>query len=75
MPNVLITQNEKGDLTLYVAKKDEEDTIVSIQHTAPDCWGGEITLASGTSYIVEPLSAIPDLPITVRAKRGVGEEG
>lgn len=70
MPNVMIRQNEAGSLTLYIAKKDLEDTIVSIEHDAADCWGGEITLADGSSYYVEPMSSPPELPITVRAKRG-----
>ena len=32
-------------------------------------WGGEVALADGSSYYLEPLSAPPKLPITLRAKR------
>ncbi|HAG94404.1 MAG: putative nitrogen fixation protein NifT [Pseudomonadales bacterium] len=70
MPNVMIRKDEAGKMTLYVAKRDLEEDIVSIEHEAEDRWGGEITLADGSSYYVEPLTAAPSLPITVRAKRG-----
>jgi nitrogen fixation protein NifT len=69
MPSVMIRQNEVGQLTFYVPKKDLEEIVLSIEHTAPDRWGGEVTLADGSCYYIEPMAA-PDLPITVRAKRG-----
>ena len=69
MPNVMIRRNEAGKLTLYVAKKDLEDVIVSMEKEGPEEWGGTLELAGGTSYYVEPLQAEPRLPITLRARR------
>jgi nitrogen fixation protein NifT len=69
MPNVMIRRNDKGQLTLYVAKKDLEDTIVFIEKDGPDGWGGKVELADGTSYYLEPLAAQPKLPVTLRARR------
>lgn len=69
MPNVMIRQNE-GKMTLYVAKKDQEDEISSIEFTSEDSWGGTIELTDGTRYYIDPLDAPPKLPITLRAKRG-----
>lgn len=69
MPNVIIRKHE-GKMTLYVAKKDLEDEITSIQFDSPDSWGGEIELSDGTKYFIEPLDAPPKLPITLRARRG-----
>ncbi|MCG8611910.1 MAG: putative nitrogen fixation protein NifT [Pseudomonadales bacterium] len=69
MPSVMIRKNEKGDLTLYVAKRDQEDLIVSIEKDGPAGWGGKLELADGSAYYVEPFDAPPRLPITVRAKR------
>ena len=69
MPSVMIRQNEGGELTLYVAKKDLEEPIVAIEHDRADRWGGQLTLADGSGYYVEPMNERPDLPITVRAKR------
>ncbi len=68
MPNVMIRHNE-GKMTLYVAKKDQEDEIASIQFDSDDSWGGEIELIDGTKYFIEPLDAPPKLPITLRARR------
>lgn len=69
MPNVMIRQNE-GKMTLYVAKRDQEDEIASIEFNSDDSWGGTIELTDGTKYYVDPLDAPPKLPITLRAKRG-----
>ncbi len=69
MPNVMIRQNEGGQLTLYVAKKDLEENVVAIEFDSADKWGGEFTLADGSAYYIEPLAAPPHLPITLRAKR------
>lgn len=72
MPNVMIRRNESGKLTLYVAKKDLEDTIVSIEKEGDDGWGGTIELADGSAYYIDPLEAEPKLPITLRARRAGG---
>lgn len=69
MPNVMIRQNE-GKMTLYVAKRDQEDEISSIEFNSDDSWGGTIELTDGTRYYIDPLDAPPKLPITLRAKRG-----
>lgn len=73
MPNVMLRENDKGDLTLYVPKRDLEDTVATIEFDSPDSWGGELTLADGSSFIIDKLPSKPDLPITIRARRGVGE--
>ncbi len=69
MPSVMIRQNDSGQLTFYVAKKDLEELIVSMEHQGPDQWGGEVELADGSRYFLDPLEAVPRLPITLRAKR------
>ncbi len=73
MPSVMIRQTATGQLTLYVAKKDLEAPVVSIEHERPDCWGGRLLLADGTTYYIDPLPTAPGLPITVRARRGGGD--
>lgn len=70
MPNVMLREND-GVMTLYVPKRDLEDRVVSIEHDSSDAWGGELTLADGSSFIIDTLPAKPELPITIRAKRGV----
>ncbi|WP_370978129.1 putative nitrogen fixation protein NifT [Agaribacterium sp. ZY112] len=68
MPNVMIRKTADGAMTLYVAKKDLEEKIVSLEHNSDECWGGQVELADGSLYYLEPISA-PKLPITLRARR------
>ena len=70
MPSVMIRKDNEGKMTLYVAKKDQEDEISSIEFEAADKWGGLIEMLDGTKYFIEPLDAAPKLPITLRARRG-----
>lgn len=74
MPSVMIRRDGSGKMTLYVAKRDLEEDIVSIEHDSAERWGGEVKLADGSSYYLEPISP-PKLPVTLRAKRmGGGED-
>jgi len=69
MPSVMLRRNEAGEISFYVAKKDLEETISSIEFDQEDKWGGEIELADGSKYYVEPMDTPPKLPITIRVKR------
>ncbi len=70
MPSVMIRKDNEGKMTLYVAKKDQEDEISSIEFESAEKWGGLIEMTDGTKYFIEPLDAMPKLPITLRARRG-----
>jgi nitrogen fixation protein NifT len=54
---------------LYITKKDHEETVVALEHSGPDAWGGEIQLSDGSRFYLEPLEQTPKLPMTVRVKR------
>lgn len=69
MPSVMISRNRNGQLTFYIAKKDQEEIVVGLEHDSPSRWGGVVSLADGSSYYLEPMDAPPKLPITLRAKR------
>lgn len=74
MPSVMIRRDGSGKMTLYVAKRDLEEDIVSIEHDSAEQWGGEVRLADGSGYYLEPMLP-PQLPVTLRAKRmGGGED-
>ncbi|WP_096085047.1 putative nitrogen fixation protein NifT [Agaribacterium haliotis] len=68
MPSVMIRRNSDGNLSLYIAKKDLEASIVALEHSSAEQWGGRVELADGSFYYLEPI-AEPKLPITLRAKR------
>ncbi len=69
MANVMLRHNEAGDLVFYVAKKDLEEIVVSLEHEGPGLWGGEMELSDGERFYLEPLSQQPKLPLTVRVRR------
>jgi nitrogen fixation protein NifT len=69
MPSVMLRRNENGQISFYVPKKDLEETIVSLEFDQDDKWGGQVELADGSLFYLEPMDARPTLPLTVRAKR------
>jgi nitrogen fixation protein NifT len=64
---VMIRKNSDGNLSAYVAKKDLEEPIVSMEK--PEMWGGRVTLANGWQLELPALSSDTTLPITVEARR------
>lgn len=69
MPKVMLRREESGTMTLYVPKRDLEEKVVSLEHEGPDKWGGEVELADGSKFYLDPLDETPSLPITLRARR------
>ena len=69
MPSVMLRKREDGKLIFYVAKKDLEETIESIEFDSPEKWGGEVVLGDGSKYTFEILDAPPKIPLTLQAKR------
>ncbi|MGR8980053.1 MAG: putative nitrogen fixation protein NifT [Gammaproteobacteria bacterium] len=69
MPSVMLRKREDGKLLFYVAKKDLEETIESLEFDSPDKWGGEVVLGDGSKYYFEPLDTPPKIPTTLQAKR------
>lgn len=69
MPNVMIRVKDDGGLLFYIAKKDQEDEIASVERDTEDEWGGEITLTDGSTYYIDPITPRPSFPTTLRFKR------
>lgn len=68
---VMIRKNAKGELSLYVPKKDLEEPIVSMEN--PGMWGGLVKLGNGWDMSLPEMPADTRLPITVEAKKVGGE--
>ncbi len=64
---VMIRRDTKGNLLLYVAKKDLEEPIVSVEGAS--LWGGVATLANGWRFELPEMAPDTSLPITVEARR------
>jgi nitrogen fixation protein NifT len=69
MPSVMIRKKDTGELLFYVAKKDMEETIASVETDTPETWGGEVALTDGSRWYVDPISPPPVFPATLRFKR------
>ena len=69
MPSVMIRKSDSGSLLFYVAKKDMEETIASVEVDTAEQWGGEVRLTDGSTWYVEPISPRPSFPTTLRFKR------
>ncbi|SFN62245.1 nitrogen fixation protein NifT [Cohaesibacter marisflavi] len=70
MPNVMLRYNDKGDLLFYVAKKDLEEVIASVETNTDEAWGGTVELSNGDKFFIDPISPPPEFPTTLRFKRG-----
>ena len=64
---VMIRKDSSGALTAYVAKKDLEEPIVSMEK--PEMWGGVVTLANGWRFVLPEMAADTRLPLTVEARK------
>lgn len=64
---VMIRKNAAGALSAYVAKKDLEEAIVSMER--PEMWGGTVTLANGWQLELPAMAAETNLPVTVEARK------
>ena len=69
MPNVMLRRNDVGALLFYVAKKDLEETVVSVETDTEDAWGGLVELSDGSKFFIEPISPPPTFPATLRFNR------
>jgi nitrogen fixation protein NifT len=64
---VMIRKNAAGVLSAYVAKKDLEEPIVSMEK--PEMWGGSVTLANGWQLELPVMAFDTALPVTVEARK------
>lgn len=69
MPKVTFRRDGEGTLKLYVAKKDLEANVRSLEHEGPAPWGGWVNLSDGSRFEIEVHDQMPDLPVTLRARR------
>lgn len=69
MPSVMIRRTPEGELLFYIAKKDQEEIISTVEVDTGDSWGGEVELTDGSKYYIDPMSPPPEFPTTLRFKR------
>ena len=68
----MVRRNAKGVLLLYVARKDLEEPVVSME--SETLWGGVVTLANGWRFELPEMATDTPLPVTVEARRLGGDQ-
>lgn len=74
MANIMVRKNTQGGFVFYLPKRDIEDNITSIEFVTPEKWGGEIKLANGGTYYIDPMPEPERFPVSIRARRVDGVE-
>lgn len=49
----VMLREEGGQIYFYIAKKDMEETIQSIEFEDEEKWGGEVVLSNGETWWIE----------------------
>jgi nitrogen fixation protein NifT len=66
MAKVMLRENDEGKVLFYVAKKDMEEIIETVEFDSAEKWGGEVTLTNGDIWLIPP--GPKKLPEEVNAK-------
>lgn len=66
MAKVMLRDNGEGEILFYVAKKDMEEIIETLEFDTEEKWGGNVSLTNGDVWFIEP--AVKKLPNEINAK-------
>jgi len=66
MAKVMLRESDDGKVLFYVAKKDMEEIIETIEFDSDEKWGGNVNLTNGDTWFIEP--AAKKLPNEITAK-------
>lgn len=50
----VMLREDGGIVYFYIAKKDMEETIESIEFESEEQWGGEVVLSNGETWWIQP---------------------
>lgn len=53
MAKVMLRESD-GEIYFYIAKKDMEETIETIEFDSEEKWGGEVELSNGETWWIKP---------------------
>jgi nitrogen fixation protein NifT len=66
MAKVMLRENDQGKILFYVAKKDMEEIISTLEFDSEEKWGGNVNLTNGDVWFIKP--DVKKLPNEVDAK-------
>lgn len=50
----VMLREANGEIYFYIAKKDMEETIETIEFNTDEKWGGEVELSNGETWWIQP---------------------
>ncbi|WP_428738224.1 putative nitrogen fixation protein NifT [Sulfurimonas sp.] len=53
MAKVMLRESD-GEIFFYIAKKDMEETIETLEFDSDEKWGGEVELSNGETWWIQP---------------------
>ena len=62
----MLRENDEGKVLFYVAKKDMEEIIETLEFDSDEKWGGNVNLTNGDVWFIQP--GPKNLPDEVNAK-------
>ena len=62
----MLRENDNGQVLFYLAKRDMEEIIESLEFDSEEKWGGNVNLTNGDVWFIEP--GPKKLPDEVNAK-------
>ncbi len=71
MATIMLRENEKGQVLFYLAKRDMEEIIVSLEFDTDEKWGGNVELTNGDVWNIKPgVKKLPDEIVATIVSRG-----
>jgi len=71
MAKVMLRKNDDGQILFYLAKRDMEEIIETLEFDSDDKWGGNVKLTNGDIWFIEPKAKnLPDEVVAKIVSRG-----
>lgn len=67
----MLRENDEGKILFYLAKRDMEEIIESLEFDSEEKWGGDVHLTNGDIWRIEPKAKkLPDEVVAKIVQRG-----
>lgn len=71
MAKIMLRENDEGKVLFYLAKRDMEEIIESMEFDSDEKWGGNVNLTNGDTWYIEPqVKKLPDEVVAKIVTRG-----
>ena len=71
MAKVMLRENDEGKVLFYLAKRDMEEIIESLEFDTDEKWGGNVSLTNGDVWYIQPgVKKLPDEIVAKIVSRG-----